>query len=207
MCLFSAPADNSAELARQQEAARARRIAEGQTQIDQAFGQFNDPFYTGRSKAYTDYQTPQLETQYDQAKKNLVYALSRTGNLRSTTGAQRFASLDDTYNNERLGIQDRATATANDARSSVENMRSTLLNNLSSTADSDAAAQNALAQAQLLSQPTPFASLGQVFQNIAAGLSTVTGPGGLTGGSGVRLFQGGGTGVKSGSGSSMRVVG
>ena len=53
----------------QQEQARQARIKAGNASIDKTFGQFDDNFYAGRSKAYTDWAQPQLEDQYANQRK------------------------------------------------------------------------------------------------------------------------------------------
>ena len=55
MCTSKPPKDNSAQIARQQEAERQARIAEGQTAIDTSFGNFNDDFFQGYQDQYTNY--------------------------------------------------------------------------------------------------------------------------------------------------------
>src|SRR3546814_1150118 len=72
---------DAAEAARRDEEARQARIRAGMGQIDQTFSQFNDDYFDTRSKAYLDYATPQLEDQFAKAKEQLIFALSRGGNL------------------------------------------------------------------------------------------------------------------------------
>src|SRR3546814_20442278 len=89
-------------------------------QIDQTFSQFNDDYFDTRSKAYLDYATPQLEDQFAKAKEQLIFALSRGGNLNSSVAGERLADLTKQYDRNRTALADRGLALANDARSTDE---------------------------------------------------------------------------------------
>src|SRR3546814_9115062 len=94
---------DAAEAARRDEEARQARIRAGMGQIDQTFSQFNDDYFDTRSKAYLDYATPQLEDQFAKATEQLIFALSRGGNLNSSVAGERLADLTQQNERSRVG--------------------------------------------------------------------------------------------------------
>jgi len=170
MCMGGS--DKAAKQARQAEEARQGRINQGMGYINDAFSKFNDDFYTGRMQAYSDYQTPQLQKQFDDAKKELTIALARTGNSQSSLANQKFAELKDLFDSASQDISARASDFASTERSSVEQARSELINQLNASGNDQLAAQSAQTRAALLGQGQSFDTLGQIFANITDGLAT-----------------------------------
>lgn len=171
----SSGSDNAAAQARADENARQARINSGMATINQDFAGFNDPFYAGISKAYTNYAEPQVDQQYKNAHDNLTFGLARGGLLKSSVANQKFADLDQDYNNQRLGVADQAKTQANQQRAQVENSRSNLVNQLQATADPSAAASAAVGQAKILNTANAFSPIGTLFQNATAGLANAAG--------------------------------
>lgn len=168
MCIFGGgaiPHDNSAEIARQQEAERQARISQGETRIADAFKPFDDNYYSGVSKDYLGYYEPQLQDQYTDARKHLTYDLGRTGVLNTSAGAERLADLFKEYGKNRTQIADRAAGAANEARSKVEASRSDLLSQNRGSADPSSISALAASQAGILSAPGTYNPLGDIFAN------------------------------------------
>ena len=155
----------------QQEQAREARIKAGNASIDKTFGQFDDNFYAGRSKAYTDWAQPQLETQYADQRKDLVYGLSRNGLLNSTVGNEKTAHLKKQYDNDRIQLADQALARGTKARSAINNTKMDLKNQLVATGDPSVAASNALAVAKVNQGASAYTPLGNMFGNVAGRLN------------------------------------
>ena len=170
MCLGTP--DNGAKAARAAEMARQAQITTGTQNINDAFSGFNDSFYSGRSKAYTDYQAPQLDKQFTDAKKELTLALARSGNSQSSLANQKFADLKSLFDTSSQDIASKASDYANSERSSVENARSNLVNQLNTSGNASLAAQSAQNEATALGKGQSFNTLGQVFANITDGLAT-----------------------------------
>lgn len=204
MC-FSSGGDSGAAQARSDQTARQVRLDAGRANIDQVFSKFDDNFYNDRAKAFSDYQTPQLNDQYQDAQKNLVFALSRRGNLNSSVAADEFGGLGRTYARGSEAIQSGATDFANQARRDVEQNRSDVLTQLSSTENADAASAEATARARALTQAPSITPLGMLFTNLT-GLASdrsaanaygspygVGGYGATAPSFGSKLFSGGGS--------------
>lgn len=139
------------------------------------FGGFTDDFYKGREKAYSNFATPQLEDQLAAARKQLTFALARSGTLNSSTRASKEAELEKEAGVARQGIADAALGVGNQARDAVESARSDLINTLTSTGDVDSAVRSALARSSALSAPTQFSPLGSLFANFTNALGTQAG--------------------------------
>lgn len=201
MCIGGkAPKDNSAEIARQQEEARQQRIREGQAQIDQKFSQFNDPYFDQYQQDYLGYYTPQLDRQYQDAKRKSVLGLHRTGNLSSSAGAGKLGDLTRAYSDNRTLLANNALSAVNDLRGRIESTRNDLYSQNRASADPSAAASQAATQVGFLGAPPSFSPLGDIFGNL---VSTVS-----TGLAAERAgYPGFNTGLFSSGGGSGRVVG
>lgn len=165
MC-FSSGGDSGAAQARTDQTQRQARLDAGRNSIDQTFSQFDDKFYNDRKQAYLDYQTPQLNDQYMDAQKNLVFALSRKGNLNSSVAAEGFGGLGKQYARGNEAIQSGAADFSNQARRDVEANRSDVLAQLSSTENADAASADALSRARAITQQPTISPLGMLFTNL-----------------------------------------
>jgi hypothetical protein len=205
MC-FGGGADEANRIARQSrrdEVARQQRIKTGMQQIADAFGGFGEPFYQQQAQNYIDYATPQINRQAEDARKQLVYALSRTGNLASSAAAEKSADLEQDVNDQRVGIANTGLDRANQTRNQVESIRSGVVAELNATGDNEAAAQAAIRNATNLTTPQGYSPLGQMFQSFTTGLSAI----GSNPGNGFSGFAGG-RGLFSPRGAgSQRVVG
>lgn len=175
MCPPSKPkADNSAAIARQEEAARQARITEGQTAIDQQFTGFNDDFYSGYQQDYLNYYNPQLDDQYNDARKRLTLQLARTGNLTSSAGANQQRDLTELYNQRQTSITNDALNAVNSLKSNIDSRKSQLYADNRAAADpGNAAAAAASAATQL--QPTPPSSpLADTFADFFTNIGNAT---------------------------------
>lgn len=206
MCTSKPPKDNSAEIARQQEAARQARITEGQSVIDNAFANYNDDFYNNYQQDYLGYYTPQLNDQYNDARKKLTLQLAQTGNLTGKVGADQFADLENFYNQQQLDLTNRAQGATNDLRSNVDSRLSQLYADNRAAADPGSATSAATSAAQALQPSAPTSPLGAVFGNFFSDLGNVAAIQNRN-----QTYSGQGSGVQSygggGSGSSVQVIG
>jgi hypothetical protein len=173
MCMPSGGGGGSDAAAQQQqqEHAREARIKAGNASINKTFAPFNDDFYAGRSKAYTDWAQPQLEDQYADQRKSLTYGLARNGLLSSTVANDKTADLKKQYDTDRIQLADQGLAEATKARQAVNSTKMDLQNQLTATGDPSAAASNALAAAKVQQSASAYTPLGNMFGNVASGLN------------------------------------
>ncbi len=172
MCIFSAPKDNSAQIAREAEEQRQARITEGTGNINSAFAGFDDSFFGNIEQSANDFFSPQIDRQFDQTRESLIKNLARQGNLNASTGATQLADLDTAGQEQRVSFADKARGFATDSRADVENNRANLLRQLQASADPAAAAATAAGQAQVLSAPPTFSPIGDLFTQFANNAAT-----------------------------------
>lgn len=174
MCKSSKPPrDNSAEIARAEEAKRQARIAEGQTGIDTAFAGFNDDFYNNYGSEYTGYYAPQLDDQYKDAVKRLTLQLAQSGNLTGSVGAQQLADLQKNYDQQKLAITNQGQSAVQALRGNIDNKKSQLYADNRASADPGAAAAAAASAAQFLQPTAPSSPLANVFGDFFSNLGNI----------------------------------
>ena len=190
MCisLAGSGAKKQAQQQRADEDARKARISAGMGSIAQTFGKFDEKFYGDRTKDYIDYATPQFERQLRDTRDNLIFALSRTGNLKSSAGQKKNADLNYEADTARTGIANDGLNKANELRNQVENSRGNVVAELNATGDSSAAAQAAIRNAVNLSTPVGYSPLGNLFASFAQSAAGI----GSNAGNGFSGFAGGG---------------
>lgn len=172
MCMSKkAPRDNSAEINRQLEAERQAKIANEVGQINTTFSGYNDPYYQGVAKAYTDHYTPELSDQYQRAREQLLY--SNPGGGAGSAFNQSLSGLDKEYANQQADLLNKASSFASDYRNNVEGERSSLMNMASLNAGSGAAAAQAVNAAKSLATPPAYSALGDLFSRITGNLAMV----------------------------------
>lgn len=178
MCIFGGGNSGAKQLAaqQQQQADQARAdtnrknaaLQTGMGNIDAAFQGFDDNYFNNLAKNYEDYAKPQLQDQYDQQKKNLIYALARKGNLNSTVAGDQQALLDQQNARNLTGIESTGMDYAAQARRDVQAARNDVTGQLNSSYDADAANTAAMAAAKSLAVPVSFSPLGNLFTNVSA---------------------------------------
>lgn len=167
--MYGSGGDNgAAEAARKQEEERQAQIKQGMASIDSAFSPFNDDYFSGKSKAYSNYYLPQLQQQFDDANSALRLQLSASGLGNSSAGAFGTARLAKEYADRQADIAAKAGDYAGSARQSVQDMRNQLTSQLNATSDAGAAAQAAQSQAYAsMNRPNSFEPLGNAFTQLA----------------------------------------
>src|SRR3546814_8372533 len=111
------------------------------------------------------YYQPQLDRQYQNARRKSVLGLHRTGNLSSSAGAGKLGDLTRAYNDNRTLLANNALSAVNDLRGRIEASRNDLYGQNRAAADPSAAASQAAAQVGFLGTPPAFSPLGQLFGN------------------------------------------
>lgn len=162
---------NEAAKARADEQARQERIRKGTTDINTTFdGQFNPAFYSARKQSFLDYANPQLEDQYGDAQRELVFSLDRAGLLDSSVRGAKTADLQKRYDLNKQQVGDQALSYENQTKASVEDARSNLIAMLNATGDAQGAANSAITRASALTQPAAFSPLSNLFADFTSTL-------------------------------------
>lgn len=124
-----------------------------------------------QKQAYLDMATPQLEDQYNDARKSLSLALARQGNLRGSLAAKRSGELVKDKNLREQDIMSEADRLSAERRRMVTQMKGDVRNSLEASANPDSAVALAKDNLTRLSNLETPSALGPLFQNATAGLA------------------------------------
>ena len=164
----AAPAISTAGSIQSQADQNAANIKAGNSNIDKAFGQFNEPYYTGYQKAYTGYYNPQVDTQYKDANGTLEAGLARNGVDRSSIAATQMGRLFQNYADQKSTIGNQAVDASNQLRTKVASEKSNLYGLNTAAGDPAQANTQATAAATSLVAPQTFTPLGNLFASAIA---------------------------------------
>lgn len=177
MCFGGGGGDNGAAAAAREQTAMMEAqnkkhddaVTAGKSSIDQAFAQFDDPYYAKFAQTYKDTYNPQLDDQYAIAKDKLTAILAGRDTLDSTIGANAIAQQGKTYNNTQADIANKATDASNGLRTQVDTTKGNLYAQNAAVADPLTMATQAQAQSGAIVSPQSYPTLSNVF---ADGLSS-----------------------------------
>ena len=166
--------NQAANDAKKREAQRRANLDQGTAAIDASLAPFNDADVATRSDAYSRNALPKLGQQFNEAQKQLIYALSRGGLLSSSVGADKQRALNAERAAYERDIASQAAGYANEGRANLEKTRASLIGQLGATEDPAQAASAAAREAGLLSAPPTFDALGNFVFNTSQGLQDLS---------------------------------
>lgn len=164
----NAEAEKSRQAMLAEEAARKTNILTGNTNIDNAFGGFNDSWFGAAKDRYVNSYLPDLKDQQAKAADKLKAALVGRGMYESTAGANAMADLERKAADARAKVGNDGQEFANNLRSSVESSRNNLYQQSAAAADPSAIARSATGEATTLANQgnaTPSQPLGDIFSS------------------------------------------
>jgi hypothetical protein len=127
-------------------------------------GGIGQDFYDNFRNAQIDYYMPQLETQYNEAKDNLIADLARSGQSISSLKGEKFGKLDAQNLTNRASITSKADVATGELKQRVAAEKKALIDQLYATEDPDIAASQALSRVNAAKMTTPdLTSLGRMF--------------------------------------------
>jgi len=148
---------------REQEAERQANITQGRTNIDNAFGRFDDNYYQNFADNYLGYYFPQIDEQYGNAEGKSRASLVNRGMDESTVAGGVFSNLLRERSRARTDVANNAANATQGLRGNVERTKTDLYNLNESAADPAAANTRASAEATALVAPPTVSPLGQIF--------------------------------------------
>lgn len=163
---------NDSAYYRQQEQDRQDRIRRGTASIGNTFDRtFTPAFFDRQRQNFDNYALPQLHDQKTAADKSLLYSLSRSGNLESSTRAGQEGDLQREYGQRSQQIADQGLSFENQTKGNVADARDNLVATLNATGDATAASQSAINRAQTLSQPATYDPIGSLFSDVTGNIA------------------------------------
>jgi hypothetical protein len=145
--------------------AREGKLFENQ----QRSGGFDDTYMQGLRQKYLNYALPQVNQQFNDAKRDSAYALARQGTLNSSIAGDNSSRLAQSKANALTEANVNADATVSDFASKLESQRQALVAQLNSSGDPSQTANLAANAANSLSKQQQFAPVENAFNNATAG--------------------------------------
>lgn len=142
------------------EAARQAAISQGMENLNQQFAGFDDNYYGGVKKAYSDKNIPLLDEQEKRARLNLPTSMGNTQNSEYARLLERFET-----DAQRARVEQAAQADqfANSQRQSVEQQRGSIASQITAGASPDNAAVLASGAAKTLNATPLPPAIGDIF--------------------------------------------
>ena len=168
-------ANTEAERVRLEEEERQGRIRTGRETITSAFDAYDDDFYNKRAQSYTDFAMPDLDTQFQDAAKQLRFALARRGATDSSSGINQRADMTDKYNKAKLSILDRGREYGNNTRNALDAAKGDLLTQNQALADPTLMANSAATRIANATAIPAYSPLGQIFASGTDAIATGVG--------------------------------
>lgn len=168
--LFSGPKDNSGEIMRQQEAERQARIGAGREKIASNFTGFDDSFFGGVADAYKQFYMPQLQTNYERARRDLALRMPTTG----SAYLQKVAEMERDFLGEQSRVAGSAESAAAQRRADINQSRLSLEQQLEAGAGVDTIGTAAAAQAAQAAMPMQFSPLADIFSKYTGNVAAAT---------------------------------
>jgi hypothetical protein len=158
--LYSGSGDGGAAATINQQQAN---INKGTQQLNSIFSQYTPDFYNQAATNYTNYQTPQMMSDFQGTKNNLTYSLARNGILNSSAAVNSNQSLQDQLNRNTNTIANNAADQANQLKTSIAGTKQNLENTLVASGSLGQLTANADAATAGIRAPTAFQPLGNMF--------------------------------------------
>lgn len=132
---------------------------------------YTSGFYDKAQQAQLDYALPQVDKQFQQAQRDLTYALARQGLGASSQGAKLQSDLEGRRNLAIQGEQDKARQVRNQQVSAVETERDNLTKMLQSSGDVASTMNAAAARKNVLDAAPAIQEVTPLFQNATGTLA------------------------------------
>jgi hypothetical protein len=165
-------ADNSeGEAAAAYQAMIDKKKIESEDAINAVFDQFGQEDYDAVSDARTGFENIELKDQYNDALKELEYALAR-GGRKGSTNLKRKADATKEWKKQQILSGRRAAGDVKTYKDQIKDARRDMHGLNIANADPAMMADQAARNAGLLSAPATYEPLVDVFSSITEGLAT-----------------------------------
>jgi hypothetical protein len=132
---------------------------------------FGPEFFDKAYKAQLDYALPQVDKQYQDAQKQLTYALARQGLSASSQAGNLQGQLQGQRDLAIQGEQGKASDVRTRQQQAVEDERATLTQLLQQTGDAESTANMARSRSDFLRNAPALEAVGPLFQNVTGTLA------------------------------------
>lgn len=168
MCMPSGGDGGASAQAQQQEQQRESNINAGMANIDSTFSKFDDDYFNNYFNTEMGMATPDIAKQDTDANQQTLFGLARDGNLGSSAAAADYGAVSDRNNQALLNASNTASSDENALKSEIAGEQSTLVSQLNATADPNAAASGAIADAAVSSRPPTYSPVSNIFADLTS---------------------------------------
>lgn len=161
MCGSSGDSDRAAREAREREEKRQRNIAAETSRINKTFEQYGDGYFDNVASAYMDHYTPQMQDQFEDARRATIYGMPGGGMGSAYSNA--FGRLAKEGSQQEVALRQGGQTFANNLRSKVEQGRGQLISQAELAGGTGSAAERAVALSKTLATPEKYEPLGDLF--------------------------------------------
>lgn len=146
----------------------------GDVRTSAGFGDYLDD----RRQAFLDFHLPQLQAQFNDARDQLTFALSRAGILNSTAAGERQGDLTERFGVQQGIVRSRADDDIQGVRANLADTKAALEAQLRATGDASAVTNDAINRAMLVRNSRPVLSpvadaFGALLTGIGQGTTAV----------------------------------
>lgn len=165
-------AERAAEESRQQAEAervrvaaeqRAGRIGAGKKSIADAFSPYDqDSFYNNATSGYNDFQSQDINSQYQQQLGNLISSLARTGGLNTAARTRGVDALRGQYDDAMGRVPDAGKQYTDTLRTNINDSRNALYSQNDQDPGVDSISSTATSKAGEFAAPTGYSRLANL---------------------------------------------
>lgn len=160
------PSKDYAKQAAKAEAERQERIRSGLVDVNATFAGFTPTFYDDRARAYEKYALPQLATQYQGTRNQLLQGLASRGLLKSSAGTKQLSAFESRAQGAKQTIAETGRSQASALQKAIEDQRNAIIGQLYQSADPANARQAATSTAAGFRQPSVFGPIANMFSDL-----------------------------------------
>jgi len=150
------------------EGTRQRNIESAVDRINATFAGYDEPYFQRVGQDVTAAQTPQLEGQFETARRNLLSQLSRGPGVTSSAGIRSLSDLTEKFLGGQTTIAQQAEEAQRKARESISGLQRSFTEQARGGAD--IGGERVAEELRLATQPPEFNPLADIFQE-GAGLA------------------------------------
>lgn len=166
MCGFGGGGGGDNGEARAAQARRENAIIDGMNGINNAFRQYDDNFYRGYEARYADMARPDLDRQQRDARQDVLFGLSRSGQTKGSAASKAYGDVADTRARADLQVGSQAREASSAMRNDVENQRASLVAQLNASANAGGVSSDARNAAISVNRPPVYSPISNVFSEL-----------------------------------------
>lgn len=153
----------SGDIGRLMEEKRQADIESAVGKIGEAFGRFDEPYYSKLKSDYLGFAEPQIASQYEQARRQLAFKLARGPGAASSVGARATGGLGAKLEQARAGAREKALGIEEKSKADIEKLKSALIQQAYGGEGLGELGEMATTQVLSATQQPEYSPIGDIF--------------------------------------------